>query len=57
MLIVDPLTGAMWKLEPQNINANLAESTSSLDTHEMTLQVVLLEDVPEDLRVNMIRIK
>lgn len=57
MLIVDPLTGAMWKLEPQDVNANLVESTSSLDTSEMALQVVLLEDVPENLRVNMIRVK
>lgn len=57
MLIVDPLTGAMWKLEPQNITTDLAKTTSSLDPTDMTLQVVLLEDVPEDLRVDMIRIK
>ncbi len=57
LLVVDPLTGAMWRLDPDTMTANLVEKTSSLDTTEMTFQFVLLEDVPEGNRSNMIRIK
>lgn len=54
-LIVDPLTGAMWKLEPE-VSATLTAKTSSLNTEEQSIKIVRLEDVPEDLRDKMIQI-
>jgi len=50
--IVDPATGAMWTLIPEKVDEILkAESTmSSLQT----LHIVLLEDVPYNLRSEMV---
>lgn len=56
LLIVDPLTGAMWKLDSTYI-ANLSEKTSSLEQGEKSIQFVLIDDVPKSLRSKMVRIK
>ncbi len=56
LLIVDPLTGAMWKLDSIYI-ANLSEKTSSLKQGEKSIQFVLIDDVPKNLRSKMVRIK
>ena len=55
-LIVDPATGAMWKLPPI-VNATLSEKTTLLIINGRELKIVLLEDVPIKLRSQMIRIK
>ena len=47
-LIVDPLTGAMWTLSPEMINANLAAKTSLLK-NATGLVVLLKNDVPKEL--------
>ena len=44
-LIVDPVTGAMWTLVPEDVNITLKKSAASLDS-DSTLQVMLLENVP-----------
>lgn len=51
-LIVDPLTGAMWTLSPEYINADLGAKTTLLKTGE-GLAIVLKTDVPEDLQEKM----
>lgn len=56
MLVVDPITGAMWKLDSPNA-VNLAPNTSSLEQGDKAIQIVLLSDVPENLRDKMVRIK
>ena len=56
ILIVDPLTGAMWKLDSLYV-ANLSEKTSFLEQDGKTIQFVLLDDVPAHLRDKMVRIK
>lgn len=56
MLIVDPITGAMWKLESP-LTVNLAEKTSSLENNEVKLQIVLIDDIPQHLRSKMVRVK
>jgi hypothetical protein len=56
MLIVDPLTGAMWKLDSLYV-ANLSEKTSFLEQEGKTIQFVLLDDVPVHLRDKMVRVK
>ena len=48
-LIVDPMTGAMWSLSPEKVNAQMAKETSWLGQKD-GLMIVLLKDVPDDVR-------
>lgn len=57
MLIVDPLTGAMWTLAPREINSTLQSKTTDLPNNQRTLSIVLLEDVPDQLQDKLIRVK
>ncbi len=54
MLIVDPVTGNMFKL-PSGITANLAEHVA-LKSAGSALQIVSLDQVQENLRGKLIRI-
>ncbi|MEW6291598.1 MAG: hypothetical protein AB1545_17315, partial [Thermodesulfobacteriota bacterium] len=54
-LIVDPATGAMWNLTPDKIDTTLEENKTS-NNDMMNLRIVLLEDVPDNLKDKMIRI-
>jgi len=56
LLIVDPATGAMWKLPP-TVSATLSEKATSLIINGKELKIVLLEDVPKALRSQMVEIK
>ncbi len=56
LLIVDPLTGAMWKLDSR-IMVSLDDKTASLENDATSVRFVLLDDVPEHLRNKMVRIK
>jgi uncharacterized protein YceK len=56
LLIVDPATGAMWKL-PSKVSATLAEKTSSFIIDGKELKVVFLDDIPTHLRSQMVRVK
>jgi hypothetical protein len=56
MLIVDPITGKMWKLPPQaygNLSA-AAPGKVSLDNKKHQLQIATLDQVPEEMRKNLI---
>lgn len=44
-LIVDPATGAMWKLDPEKVDAPMVQVSKS-GTGPVGLHIVLLEDVP-----------
>jgi hypothetical protein len=57
LLIVDPATGAMWTLDPKDINLILEKKTAGLSSDQRALSVVSLEDVPDHLRDKMIRIR
>lgn len=48
-LIVDPLTGAMWTLDPDTLNATLPANAHADNADGTTLNVVLLENVPADV--------
>ena len=54
LLIVDPITGGMWTLEPREADAgiDLAEGVT-LTFDENNLKVVLLNDLPEGLRAGL----
>jgi hypothetical protein len=55
MLIVDPATGAMWKL-PDQYTVNLAKETAAA-SETRTLQIVSINDFPEELRSKLIKIQ
>lgn len=52
-LIVDPATGAMWTLEPKDIDANLISGSSSLLKQDEGLMIVLMEEIPANLLQKM----
>ena len=54
-LIVDPITGAMWTL-PKEVTVTLSPAASSLDGSEQ-LHITSLEDIPHDLRAQMVRVR
>lgn len=55
--IVDPLTGAMYNLSPEQINASMSTKVSHNNTSsDGNISIVLLEDVPSYLREQMTRI-
>ncbi len=54
MLIVDPITGKMWKL-PTEVTANLSQQLS-LDQNQSTLKIMSLDQVPKEMRKNQVRV-
>ncbi|WP_445001193.1 PEGA domain-containing protein [Halomonas mongoliensis] len=52
-LIVDPLTGAMYNLSPDQINASLGDSVANNAAGEQEINLVLIEDVPSELHGEM----
>jgi hypothetical protein len=56
-LVVDPLTGNMWSLSPREIDGSLQQKTAAAGEGDLILTVMLLHDVPHDLRPKMVRVK
>lgn len=57
-LIVDPISGAMWKFNQRDVQGVLTKTTaSSGDTDGHALNIISLDDVPEELRSKMIPVK
>ena len=57
--IVDPLNGGMYTLSPDTISASLggaAKSTHNNSAHDGSIAVMLIQDVPANLRDKMKRI-
>ena len=54
LLIVDPITGKMWKL-PTDVSANLSPELS-LNQNQSILKIMTLSQVPDNLRKSMVRI-
>lgn len=56
MLIIDPASGAMWKIDNgmDDIQVSLVNSTTSLSP---SLKIIELADVPENLKLKMVRIR
>ena len=53
--IVDPATGAMWKL-PKEITADLSPQQASLNDEINSIHVLSIDQVPEALRDKMVQI-
>lgn len=56
LLIVDPATGAMFKL-PENVNANLTPIASLEGPRGTTLQLVDRSTLPKDLEARMVAVR
>ncbi len=48
-LIVDPISGGMWTLSPENISSNLTKAFISENLNEDTIKIVLKESIPDDV--------
>jgi len=55
-LIVDPITGSMWNLSPDNIEQTLSPGQASLIKSHNGFKVVLLSDTNLSQRASMVRI-
>ncbi len=55
-LVIDPLSGAMWTIDPENIDAQLMTVEKAEDGSEKILNVTLLENVPQSVRPNLVKI-
>lgn len=55
LLIIDPATGAMWKLDTEEINTTLKKTTDAADAH--TINIIDIKDVPENMKEKLVRIK
>jgi hypothetical protein len=56
LLIVDPATGAMWKL-PENVNANLTPAASIEGDNGKKIQIVDRSSLPRELQDKLVAIK
>ncbi|SHJ99602.1 hypothetical protein SAMN02745216_02667 [Desulfatibacillum alkenivorans DSM 16219] len=52
ILIVDPATGAMWKLPP-NLTTSLEPKVTALNMDGQSVKVALFQDVPAHLRAEL----
>jgi hypothetical protein len=55
-LIVDPLTGAMWTLDTEQVNGVLGERVAMDETSSPQLRIVSVDPVPASERSRMVRI-
>jgi hypothetical protein len=55
-LIVDPLTGAMWTLDTEQVNGVLGERVAMDETSPPRLRIVSLDAVPASERSRMVRV-
>jgi hypothetical protein len=54
LLVIDPATGAMYKLDREFINETLTESISS---NQVSLKIMSLNDLPESMKAHLVSIK
>jgi len=52
-LVVDPLTGAMYTLSPEQISAALETTNAHNNQRSGEISIVLLQDVPDSLKSDM----
>lgn len=54
MLIVDPITGNMWKLPPYVVG-NLTQQQTFLNQNQSSLNIVTLDQVPQEMQKYLVR--
>jgi len=53
MLIIDPATGAMWKIETEFLNVTLSKSTASIDPE---MKIMDINEIPENWKAHLVRV-
>ena len=53
MLIIDPATGAMWKIETEFLNETLSKSTASVDPE---MKIMNINEIPENWKTHLVRV-
>jgi hypothetical protein len=53
MLIIDPATGAMWKIETEFLDETLSKSTASIDPE---MKIMNINEIPENLKTHLVRV-
>jgi len=54
LLIVDPATGAMWKLETEFIHETLSKTPATVEVP--SLKILSYNDIPEDMKDKLVRV-
>jgi hypothetical protein len=58
MLIVDPITGAMWKINQRDVQGILNQASAYSGSPDgQALNILSVDDVPEDLKSKMVPVK
>lgn len=55
LLVIDPITGAMWKLDTPPINVTLNKSTAS--SENPSLKIIDIANVSKEMKEKLVRIK
>ncbi len=55
MLIVDPATGAMWKLETEFIHETLSKTAATVEVP--SLKVLSYNDIPDEMKDKLVRVR
>lgn len=53
MLIIDPATGAMWKIETAFLNEKLSKSTDSINRE---IKIMSITEIPENWKTHLARV-
>jgi hypothetical protein len=56
MLIIDPATGAMYKLETHDISEALTKSASASTDGSPALKIMTLQSVPQNMRQHLVKL-
>lgn len=54
LLIVDPITGKMWKIRNIPVFADLAPEKVASNQNQKTLKIMTLSQIPEDMRKDLV---
>lgn len=57
MLIIDPATGAMYKLKTEFINETLLESTASNESEDPGFRIYEMKDIPDEWKKNLVLVE
>lgn len=57
LLIIDPASGAMWKIDKGSDAIFATLTKSALSVNEPMLKIMDIKDLPEDLRNNLVQVK
>ena len=53
MLIIDPATGAMWKIDTEFLNATLSQSAASISPE---MKILDINEIPENWKVHLVKL-